>query len=241
MFPNMTGQKVRLVALLNGPFKTFAFAYRLTSPRIAFDNTGFEDVWAQGRGRFSKAPVTVPPGHVRAAGDRGRRRRRRDPRQSAGRGPAQGDRQGADRRRAQPHLGQAEGQVQPVRRPDHRPLRRRPVRRPHPLPDSRASASSTCSPSSRWFPNPSGKGTLVTGKGRAWVRRFDNKFLAGLAGRPSLSRGRPRPGQRLHRPFPQPRPHRARRSGSPAPASGGATAPSSSKARALSRPTARSR
>ena len=31
-------------------------------------------------------------------------------------------------------------------------------------------------------PNPSGKGTLVTGKGRAWVRRFDNKFLAGLAG-----------------------------------------------------------
>ncbi|HYD38283.1 MAG TPA: translocation/assembly module TamB, partial [Allosphingosinicella sp.] len=60
LFPNMTGQKVRLVALLNGPFRTFAFAYRLTSPRIAFDNTGFEDVWAQGRGRFSKTPVTVP-------------------------------------------------------------------------------------------------------------------------------------------------------------------------------------
>ncbi len=60
LFPNMTGQKVRLVALLNGPFKSFAFAYRLTSPRVAFDNTGFEDVFAQGRGRFSKTPVTVP-------------------------------------------------------------------------------------------------------------------------------------------------------------------------------------
>jgi translocation and assembly module TamB len=31
-------------------------------------------------------------------------------------------------------------------------------------------------------PHPSGHGTLVTGKGHAWVRRFDNKFLAGLAG-----------------------------------------------------------
>jgi translocation and assembly module TamB len=31
-------------------------------------------------------------------------------------------------------------------------------------------------------PNPAGRGTLVTGKGRAWVRRFDNRFLLGLAG-----------------------------------------------------------
>jgi translocation and assembly module TamB len=31
-------------------------------------------------------------------------------------------------------------------------------------------------------PHPSGHGTLVTGRGHAWVRRFDNKFLAGLAG-----------------------------------------------------------
>ena len=31
-------------------------------------------------------------------------------------------------------------------------------------------------------PGPNGRGTLVTGKGRAWVRRFDNRFLAGLAG-----------------------------------------------------------
>jgi translocation and assembly module TamB len=31
-------------------------------------------------------------------------------------------------------------------------------------------------------PNPGGRGTLVTGRGRAWVRRFDNRFLAGLAG-----------------------------------------------------------
>jgi translocation and assembly module TamB len=31
-------------------------------------------------------------------------------------------------------------------------------------------------------PSPSGRGTMVTGRGHAWVRRFDNKFLAGLAG-----------------------------------------------------------
>src|SRR5205085_202167 len=60
MFPNMTGQKVRLLALLNGPFARAAFVYRLTAPRVAFDQTGFEDVRAEGRGRFSKAPVTVP-------------------------------------------------------------------------------------------------------------------------------------------------------------------------------------
>ena len=57
LFPNMTGRAVRLTALLDGPFGRAAFAYRLTSPRIAFDQTGFEDVRAEGRGRLSRAPV----------------------------------------------------------------------------------------------------------------------------------------------------------------------------------------
>jgi len=60
MFPNMTGRQVRLAATLDGSFDTAAFVYRLTSPQIAFDETGFEDVRAEGRGNLSRAPVTVP-------------------------------------------------------------------------------------------------------------------------------------------------------------------------------------
>ncbi|HEX8258525.1 MAG TPA: translocation/assembly module TamB, partial [Allosphingosinicella sp.] len=60
LFPNMTGQKVRLTALLDGAFRRADFAYRITSPRIAFDDTGFEEVRAEGKGRLSREPVTVP-------------------------------------------------------------------------------------------------------------------------------------------------------------------------------------
>ncbi len=60
MFRNMTGRQVRMTALLDGPFGTANFVYRLTAPRIAFDQTGFEEVRAEGRGRLSRAPVTVP-------------------------------------------------------------------------------------------------------------------------------------------------------------------------------------
>jgi translocation and assembly module TamB len=60
LFPNMTGSKVRLAALLDGPFKTARFAYRLTSPHVAFDQTGFDDIRAEGHGHWSKTPVIVP-------------------------------------------------------------------------------------------------------------------------------------------------------------------------------------
>ena len=60
LFPNMTGRAIELRAILDGTFATAAFDYRLTAQRFAFDNTGFEDVRAAGRGRFSKAPVLVP-------------------------------------------------------------------------------------------------------------------------------------------------------------------------------------
>ena len=60
LFPNMTGQRVRLSLLLNGRFDRANFAYRLTSPRVAFDATGFEDVRAEGRGRLSREPIYVP-------------------------------------------------------------------------------------------------------------------------------------------------------------------------------------
>ncbi|MDB5684218.1 MAG: hypothetical protein JWM75_1916 [Sphingomonas bacterium] len=60
LFPNMSGTRITLRAKLDGPFKSATFDYRLTAPRLAFDQTGFEDVRAHGRGRFSKAPITVP-------------------------------------------------------------------------------------------------------------------------------------------------------------------------------------
>lgn len=60
LFPNMTGSGVRLRATVEGPFATAVYDYTLTATRAAFDATGFEDVRAQGRGRFSKSPVSLP-------------------------------------------------------------------------------------------------------------------------------------------------------------------------------------
>ena len=60
LFDNMTGQKVRLVWTLEGPFASADYAYRLTSPNVAFGQTGFVDVMADGRGRLSPWPMRVP-------------------------------------------------------------------------------------------------------------------------------------------------------------------------------------
>ncbi len=60
LFPNMTGQNVSLKMRLTGPFPTASFDYLLTSPFAAFDKTGFEQIRASGQGRLSASPVTVP-------------------------------------------------------------------------------------------------------------------------------------------------------------------------------------
>ncbi|HET9812191.1 MAG TPA: translocation/assembly module TamB domain-containing protein, partial [Sphingomicrobium sp.] len=60
LFPNMTGRNVRMVWTLDGPFATANYSYRLTSPGVKFDNTGFVDVRAEGRGRLSRWPMRVP-------------------------------------------------------------------------------------------------------------------------------------------------------------------------------------
>ncbi|HYI43234.1 MAG TPA: translocation/assembly module TamB, partial [Sphingomicrobium sp.] len=60
LFPNMRGRNVRMVWTLNGPFQTAAYAYRLTSPNVAFDQTGFVDVRAEGKGRLTGWPMRVP-------------------------------------------------------------------------------------------------------------------------------------------------------------------------------------
>ncbi|MGN6278758.1 MAG: translocation/assembly module TamB domain-containing protein [Sphingomonas sp.] len=60
LFPNMTGRNIELRAILDGAYATASFDYRLAADRVAFDDTGFEQVRAAGRGHFSKAPVIVP-------------------------------------------------------------------------------------------------------------------------------------------------------------------------------------
>jgi len=60
LFPNMTGRNVRLVWTLDGPRGSADYAYRLTSPQVAFDKTGFIDVRAEGRGRLTPWPMRVP-------------------------------------------------------------------------------------------------------------------------------------------------------------------------------------
>jgi translocation and assembly module TamB len=65
LFTNMKGRNIRMVWTLNGPFDRAAFAYRLTSPQLSFDQTGFVDVHVEGRGQLSPWPMRVPL-HLRA-------------------------------------------------------------------------------------------------------------------------------------------------------------------------------
>ncbi|UVO51915.1 translocation/assembly module TamB domain-containing protein [Sphingomonas sp. SUN019] len=60
LFGNMTGQNVELRAVLDGAFATARFDYRVTTPRFAFDKTGFENARAAGKGRLSKSPILLP-------------------------------------------------------------------------------------------------------------------------------------------------------------------------------------
>ncbi|MEP6784557.1 MAG: translocation/assembly module TamB domain-containing protein [Sphingomonadales bacterium] len=58
--PNMRGQGLRADVLLDGPFSSASFDYRILAPRVSFDTTGFDDVKITGRGKLSPQPVLVP-------------------------------------------------------------------------------------------------------------------------------------------------------------------------------------
>lgn len=60
LFRNMTARDLRLRAILDGNFRTFAFDYRLTADRFAFDTTGFEQARAAGRGHWGPRPIALP-------------------------------------------------------------------------------------------------------------------------------------------------------------------------------------
>ena len=60
LFPNMGGTGLDLKARLTGPFKTAQYEYLLTTQRMTFDQTGFEDVRATGRGQWGSVPFQLP-------------------------------------------------------------------------------------------------------------------------------------------------------------------------------------
>jgi translocation and assembly module TamB len=181
MFPNMTGRNVRMTAVLNGPFRTATFAYRLTAPRIAFDNTGFEEVRAEGRGRLSKSPVTVPIlltarrvtglGDV-AGGILGNLRIQGVLKVTAKQLTGDGLALTSDKLKGKLSLlvDLITGRYDVI-------LSGGLTRYLIP-----GLGIVDVSSELKVVPGPNGHGSLVTGKGHAWVRRFDNKFLAGLAG-----------------------------------------------------------
>ena len=192
LFPNMRGRNVRLVWLLDGGFADARFAYRLSSPMVFFDQTGFEMVRAEGRGRLSPWPVRVPL------------------RLTARRISGVGEEAGAILANAR-----LEGMLDlTAKRLTGRALRLTSDK-------LRGTVSLTIDLVTGRFdlilsggltryaipglgivdvrtdlrvePGPGGKGSRVIGTGQAWVRRLDNSFFASLTG------GLPRIETRLER------------------------------------------
>lgn len=60
LLPSLRAEKLRLTLLLDGSFARARFAYRATSPRMAIDTTGLEDVRVEGRGQLSPEPISIP-------------------------------------------------------------------------------------------------------------------------------------------------------------------------------------
>lgn len=60
LFADMSGKNIALRAIVEGPFATASFDYRLTAAHIAFGQAGFEAVAASGQGRLSTFPIRVP-------------------------------------------------------------------------------------------------------------------------------------------------------------------------------------
>jgi translocation and assembly module TamB len=181
LFRNMTGRQIRLAAILDGGFGRANFFYRLTTPHMAFDNTGFDDVRATGSGRLSRAPVRVPllatARRVTGVGE------------VAGGILANLRLEGALMVTAQ----RLTGERLALSSDKLRGLASLAV-------DLRTGVYAVAVNAGmqrylipgfglvdvlselRAVPGPGGRGTVVTGTSRAWVRRFDNRFLAWVAG-----------------------------------------------------------
>jgi translocation and assembly module TamB len=181
LFENMTGRDVRMLVTLDGPFASADYAYRLTSPDMKFDETGFLGVRAEGKGKLSPWPMRVPL-HLQA-------------RAITGVGAEAG---------AMLANTSLEGvlMVTPkLVRGDNLQLRSAQISGTASLVIDLVSGRFEillAGGLKRYFiegvglidvltdlkvvPGPGGQGTMVTGTAKAWVRRLDNSFFADLAG-----------------------------------------------------------
>ncbi|GAA3264839.1 hypothetical protein GCM10020258_31810 [Sphingomonas yabuuchiae] len=122
LFRNMSGQAIAMTLRLDGAFERAAFDYRLAAARFAFDQTGFEQAVATGKGRLQgRWPLTLPVrftatrvtgvGEAAGASCTGCRRR------ATCVSPARDHGAGAGA-----PLGQVGGAAEPAHRPDQRAL-----------------------------------------------------------------------------------------------------------------------
>lgn len=181
LFPNMSGQPVRLEMLFDGALDSARFEYLLTAPRIFVDRTGFEQVRATGKGRLSKEPVSLPL------------------RLTARRVTGVGDVAGGIL---------ANLSVDGLLNVTSKAITGNGLRVRSDKLSSRITLFvdlltgrydvTLAGQLNRYFipgigivdvkadfsvaPGAGGRGTRITGRGQAWVRRFDNEFLRGLAG-----------------------------------------------------------
>jgi translocation and assembly module TamB len=179
LFDDMRGKNVRLVWTLDGAFDSADYSYRLTSPQVQFDDTGFIDLRAEGAGRLSAWPMRVPL--------------RLSARAITGIGDVAGD------ILARPRI---EGwlSVSPqLIRGDNLKLTSAKVNGKLSILIDLVTGNFEVALSGtmkRYFiegigivdvltdlkvvPGPGGRGTLVVGKAKVWVRRLDNDFFASL-------------------------------------------------------------
>ncbi len=181
LFPNMTGRNVRMLITLDGPFSTARYAYRLTSPGVKFDDTGFVDVRAEGRGRLSPWPMRVPL-HLQAraitgVGDTASSilaNARLDGMLTITPKLIRGE--GLELRSAQLSgklsllIDLVTGQFEVLLSGGMRRYFIEGLGIVDVLTDLKV------------VPGAGGRGTLVTGTGKAWVRRLDNSFFRSLTG-----------------------------------------------------------
>jgi translocation and assembly module TamB len=181
LFPNMTGRNVRMVWTLDGSFGSANYSYRLSSPQVRFDNTGFVDLRAEGRGRFGPWPMRVPL--------------RLQARAITGIGDVAGEILANPRidgwLTITPKLVRGEGlRLTSARLNGKMSLLIDLVTGRFEVVMSGAMTRYQIPglgivdvvTDLKVVPGPGGKGSYVTGTAKAWVRRLDNSFFAGLTG-----------------------------------------------------------
>jgi translocation and assembly module TamB len=181
LFKNMRGRDVRLRALFDGPYGRAKFRYQITSPVVFFDKTGFEQVRIDGAGRLSPSPVTVPirftARRVTGVGDVAGgilANLRVDGLLKVTGKTITGD----DLRVRSDKLTSRASLFVDLRTGDYDVRLAGELTRYYIPGLGIVDVKTTLSV----VPGANRLGTHVTGRAQAWVRRFDNGFLAGLAG-----------------------------------------------------------